>query len=235
MKSPCEHYIYLREPVAESSQTSFSGIPLFAQSRLSLTAKKSSCSASEMESFLASQSGATCGPSTGDRGEDELTSSRAASPAKASARQRREETMRQTCGRKCSALWETCGHGLFSARTSAKMRSARPKQTLRHVAIKRSGRGSMRRTWAQTILGNDFGYLPTPTATANWDSPSMAKWPCCLNAQRLFGRVSPTSQEWLMGWPARWTALERLGTDKFQSWLQLHSGFFAPEPRRRTP
>jgi hypothetical protein len=36
------------------------------------------------------------------------------------------------------------------------------------------------------------------------------------------GKLNPTWVEWLMGWPLGWTALEALGTDKFQEWLSKH-------------
>lgn len=218
-------YTYLQEQGAESLAESFSDIPPFALSKSSPIAEKSCCNGSETGSCLDSQSGTMCEHSMARLGEKLQMSSAVDSRAKDSVRQRGVETMRLTCGRKCSALWETCAHGLFSARTSAKMRSSRLKQILPHVAIKRRDSGWMRKTWAQTILGNDFGYLPTPTATANWDSPSMAKWPCCRNAQLLFGKVSPTSQEWLMGWPEKWTDVEPLETGKFQRWLQQHGNF----------
>jgi hypothetical protein len=39
------------------------------------------------------------------------------------------------------------------------------------------------------------------------------------------GRLNPEFVEWVMGWPAGWTALEPLATDKFQGWLQQHSPY----------
>ena len=36
------------------------------------------------------------------------------------------------------------------------------------------------------------------------------------------GKLNPRWVEWLMGWPIGWSSLERLGTDKFQSWLKTH-------------
>ena len=36
------------------------------------------------------------------------------------------------------------------------------------------------------------------------------------------GTLNPTWVEWLMGWPLGWTALEPLGTDKYQQWRRLH-------------
>lgn len=47
---------------------------------------------------------------------------------------------------------------------------------------------------------------------------------------RTSGLLNPTWVEWLMGWPLGWTALEPLGTGKFQEWLQQHSPSFPMEP-----
>lgn len=40
---------------------------------------------------------------------------------------------------------------------------------------------------------------------------------------RVGGQLNPTWVEWLMGWPLAWTDLEPLATDRFRSWLRLHS------------
>lgn len=215
-------YTYLQEQGEESSVASFVDIPASVLSRLNLTREKCCCSGSETESCHGSPYGTTSAPLTANHGGDTLTSCAVGSHAKVSAAPPAVGKKRITCGRKCSELWEMSAHGLFSARTSATLRSGKHRPTLKVVDLQRGERGLMRKTWAQTILGKDFGYLPTPTATANWDSPSMAKWPCCRNAQLLFGKVSPTSQEYMMGWPPKWTAVEPLETDKFQQWLLSH-------------
>jgi hypothetical protein len=31
-------------------------------------------------------------------------------------------------------------------------------------------------------------------------------------------------REWMMSWPIGWTALEPLGTAKYQEWLRWHGG-----------
>lgn len=93
-----------------------------------------------------------------------------------------------------------------------------------------------------------YGYMATPTSTANQLSPSMRKHPGCVAwlptptahnaketaapsewkrntptlATRAGGTLNPTWVEWLMGWPLGWTDLEPLGTDRFRWWLQQH-------------
>ena len=52
-----------------------------------------------------------------------------------------------------------------------------------------------------------------------------AKWASCRNFVAAFGMPSPTNQEYLMGWPANWTDLKPLATDKFRRWLQQHGRF----------
>ena len=56
-----------------------------------------------------------------------------------------------------------------------------------------------------------FGWLPTPTATANQLSPSMRKWPGCRHLQDLIGTGGtphPGIWEWMMGFPTGWTDLD---------------------------
>jgi len=46
---------------------------------------------------------------------------------------------------------------------------------------------------------------PTPTAKANHDAPSMAKWPAYKLYHATAGRTTPRLWEWMMGFPAGWT------------------------------
>lgn len=75
-------YIFLLESGEESSAECYSDIPVSVLSRLSLSAEKSSCNASATESCRNSQSGTTCGLSTGGRGAEKSTVSAEASRAK---------------------------------------------------------------------------------------------------------------------------------------------------------
>ena len=60
--------------------------------------------------------------------------------------------------------------------------------------------------------GKDFAMTLTTWATMN---PS-------IHCQ-LGGKLNPDWQDWLMGWPIKWTDLQPLAMDKFQSWLRVHS------------
>lgn len=57
------------------------------------------------------------------------------------------------------------------------------------------------------ITEPDYGWLPTPTATANQTAPSMMKHRSCRNLVSLFGTgtIHPNVYEWLMGLPLDWS------------------------------
>ena len=61
---------------------------------------------------------------------------------------------------------------------------------------------------------------------------STRRYRCGLADLRLFKPVQDRALPLihnvasLTGWPIGWTALKPLGMDKFQSWLQQHSGFW---------
>jgi len=155
---------------------------------------------------------------------------RAGSHAKHLVRRLEGETPRIICGRRCSALSATYAHNSCLPKTSAKTRSVKHKPTLPVLDTRRSVAWSRRATWAQTILGKDGGWLPTPTTKANWAAASMQKWPSSRRATKVFGHPTPEVHEYLMGWPPGWTDLKPLGTGKYQSWLQSH-GKSCPEER----
>lgn len=49
----------------------------------------------------------------------------------------------------------------------------------------------------------------------------------CL-PQVVGGQLNPTWVEWLMGWPAEWTALKPSGMDRFHEWQRQHSPISHP-------
>jgi hypothetical protein len=100
-----------------------------------------------------------------------------------------------------------------------------------------------RLTSVPPIIGNACGFLPTPRASVAthgicWkraetgDHRSQIEdflaWLSLNNGgRRTSGRtVNPDFQDWLMVWPAKWTALERLETDRFQEWLRSHGSYW---------
>lgn len=67
--------------------------------------------------------------------------------------------------------------------------------------------------------------LPTPMANdaKNNGGPGQQARKSPQLGAVVGGALNPPWVEWLMGWPVGWTDLKPLETDKFRSWLQLHS------------
>jgi hypothetical protein len=169
-----------------------------------------------------SQFGMTFKPLTDDRGEAVLTWFRAAFHVRRTAAHLEDESWRMISGRRCDASWQMSLPGTSLPRTSKDARSiAQPMSSNRWVTP--SERSLFpRQTWALTTFGKDIGFVHTPTTKANYAAASMQKWPAAREFVRVFGRPDPSNQEWLMGWPLGWTALEPLETAKFQQWQQSH-------------
>jgi hypothetical protein len=68
--------------------------------------------------------------------------------------------------------------------------------------------------------------LPTPTAhnSKEGNYPAEHTRNTKTLAAQVGGKINPDWNEWRMGWPIKWTDLEPLAMDKFQSWLQQHGG-----------
>jgi hypothetical protein len=74
--------------------------------------------------------------------------------------------------------------------------------------------------------------FPTPTcqdAKNNGSASQQVRNTKPLNVV-VGGSLNPAWVEWLMGWPIGWTALDALGTDKFQQWLHSHGGCSTGKP-----
>ena len=167
-----------------------------------------------------SRFGMTFAPLTADIGEALLTSYLAAFPAKPIPQQRLAKIQLTTFGRKCGEWWQMSLLGTYLPKTSAELQLNKRRKTSSKWVIKSNVFPYQRRTWAATTLGSGFGYVATPTATANQSSPSMMKHAGCRNFVKVFGQVTPENYEYLMAWPPGWTDLKPLGTDKSHSALQ---------------
>lgn len=160
---------------------------------------------------------------TESRGVGLWTCYLADSPAKRSLLRLVEETTQvKTYGATCSELLEKCSLHLFLQKMFLNVRLGWPHPIFKPLAISAPTLPLARKTWVQTTFGSGIGYLHTPTTIANFAAPSMQKHPSCQNFVRVFGRPTPQNFEWMMGWPAGWTGLERLETGKFQRWLSRH-------------
>lgn len=165
----------------------------------------------------------TFGHLTACRGEELLTSYLADFPARHSALQQLDGTIRKTFGRRCGASWQMSLPGLSSPRTSLSAQSKKQLQTCALWVTKPELFPYPRLTWVLTTFGSATGYLHTPTTQANYCAASMQKWPACREYRRVFGKPSPESHEWLMGWPEGWSDSAPLEMDKYQQWLRKHS------------
>lgn len=172
-----------------------------------------------------SRFGTTSGHSTALNGAAVLTWYRAVSPVRPIPRQLEAVTRRMIFGRKCGESWQRQLPGTYLPRTLLGEPLMSPPPTLNRWATKPVVFPFPRQTWVATTIGNDIGYVHTPTATANYAAPSMKKWPGCVNFVRAFGVPSPEAHEYLMGWPTGWSDLKPLETAKWQSWLQRHGAF----------
>lgn len=71
---------------------------------------------------------------------------------------------------------------------------------------------------------------PTPTTKDNRNTSQASKEKYRAGptlGEFVGGTLNPAWNEWLMGWPVGWSALEPLEMDKFQKWLRLHGVYLA--------
>lgn len=57
-----------------------------------------------------------------------------------------------------------------------------------------------------SVAGIASSGWPTPTTRYTHDSPSMRKWPAYARYQDVVGRTTPLLWEWMMSFPAGWSA-----------------------------
>lgn len=238
---------YLQELVEESSEeSSLAGKPCALLS--GNQAQEKSCSQDrEMDTSTSSLSGTMSRPSTGDRGVDWWMSSLAASRAKTSAQQEREQESVESeagCGGTWSALYLRCVPDSYSLRTVHCLWD----EDLQWSSVTLPRWGMMRNgeLWERTTLPvhtqeSESGSWPTPrckmASWLNWDRVESGKHKSNLEdytaiqegLTRGSGKwsLNPEWCEWLMAWPIGWTnATEPLATDKFRQWQHSHSSSF---------
>lgn len=165
-------YTYLLESGEESSADCYSDIPVSVLSRLSLTAEKSSCKDSVTESCQNSQSGTTCGLSTGDRGAGKSTVSVEASHAKTSPSLERARGLTESeagCGASLRVLlarydrdtrsWKTPQCSLFGD-------SDECLETFPKSGMMQNGLLWEQTMWARPTDANESGFWRTPDTGA---------------------------------------------------------------------
>ena len=198
------------------------------------------------EHLSLSQSGMTYAPLTESLGEAVLMSFLAAFPAKISALQGKATASMESeavFGEKwqewfakwnpSSSLWKTRQLSLFEG-------SEMFSETWPAWGMMQDGECSELPTPERHTVETEYGLWPTPAARdykgANgWETtkkklaaggrPHKDQLPNAVQlaeGKAISGTLNPEWVEWLMGWPPGHTALEPLGTDKFQQWSSLH-------------
>ena len=87
-----------------------------------------------------------------------------------------------------------------------------------------------------SLVGAIMRKYPTPQATSWGSTGSRSQLQTLVDSGTITedenrkmsagngGQLNPNWVEWLMGWPIGWSALEPLGTDRFQMWLRGRIG-----------
>ena len=220
--------------------SSWDGAPS-ALSSLMPAADPSCSHASATDYSSRSQSGTTCGPSTGVLGAVTSMSSAEGSPVRTSALPASAPAStgsEAASGRTWHASLARWDRGSCSWRT--------PQLSLLGDSDVFSGTwpawGTMRTgvCWARTpvafrITEPACGWLPTPSGVNGGRNNTMGRvdeWGGSSNPLRgtPIGRaLSPNFEETVMGWPTDWTARTPLGTARFRQWLASHGARFVAE------
>ncbi len=164
-----------------------------------------------------SRFGMTFGHLTDDLGADLLTWFRAGFHARHTALHLEDELWLTISGRKCGESWQMQLPGTYLPKTSALRPLKTPRKTFARWVTRPAWWPVRRATWVLTTFGSDIGYLHTPTTIANFCAPSMQKHRSCRAWVTVFGSVTPSACEYLMGWPLGWTDLQPLATDKYRN------------------
>ena len=175
------------------------------------------------ESLDHSRYGMTFVALTVDRGAARLMSYLADFLVKHTAQQQQETTRRTLFGLKCAESWQMLLPGTSLPKTFQKKQSTLQPMNANRWVTKPEQFPYPRKTWVQTTYASAIGYLHTPTTQGNYCAESMQKHPSCRNYKQVFGKVTPESHEYLMGWPIGWTDLDHLETVKFRLWQSKHS------------
>ena len=242
-------YTYLLEQGEESSAECFSDIPPSVLSRSKNIPEKSSCNGNETESCHGSRSGTTSAPSTENRGGGGLIYLQEDFLAKTF--QLREQTTGknlelpasvQAYGENIKGLLEKLNLVLSSRKTPrcCELEGLSPSsKTLPAWGMMLDGVSWEVGTSARIIKEIESGYLPTVLAT-DWKGGCTAvrkdkqrqrldQWRDYVKIKYGMTYPHPTHSELRMGWPEKWTDLKPLETDKYQSWLKLHSEYCPQE------
>ena len=136
----------------------------------------------------------------------------------------KEKTTNETCGLQPSKSFGRFNQSGVFLKTcpdsSAKGISKKSLVDWPHSGSMRSGQCWERTIVVHPIAESVCGFWPTPAAR-DWKGTGMrGQLPTVLGAV-----PNPAWIEWLMGWPEGASDFKLLEMDKYQLWLQQHSGF----------
>ena len=224
---------YLAEYCADTDQS----VPW----KLKSTQEKSYCNDSSTESSQNSPSGMMSAPSTGNRGEDQLTLFAEDFLAKTSVQQVKEQELPEHV--------QAYGRSMRESLTRYGLSMSLPKthhcfapgdlelfsKTLPTWGMMQDGECWELGTRVCIIREKGCGYLPTPTASMykgiDWKRVASGKHrhnlkdylPWIAGLKKIVGlNPNPDWLEWLMVWPIGWTELKPLAMGRFQKWLDSH-------------
>lgn len=79
---------------------------------------------------------------------------------------------------------------------------------------------TVQKTWIKDTYGENFGFVHTPTTTANYSAPSMMKHAGCRNFVEVFNRPTPANAEYLMGLPQGASTTSSMSQKNMEIWQQ---------------
>lgn len=189
------------------------------------------------ESWNRFPSGMTCEPLTASHGEGLLTWFREASLAKTSAQRAKAQGLTESavgCGNTwpeslakydpASCSWKTRQCSLFED-------SDECLETFPRWGTMRGGELWELATPEHLTSENESGFWPTPqmvdykgTSSGSKFQQRNAQFATWANGEAISGTIYPHPDFYdaLMAWPTGWSALNALGTDRFQQWLRSH-------------
>lgn len=231
MKQACENLRFSQEQAAESlAGNCLDGEP---SALLNTTTTPAACLWPDKmtDALNPSRYGTTCEPSTEGPGLALWMSSLAASPARTSAWPAKVQESAASAagyGRKWPesfAKWDRDSCSWKTPQLSLLEGLDEFSGTWPRWGMMRGGAVFRLRKLEHPTKENVSGlWLPTPTCHNAKEGAYPAEFTrnTLTLAAHLGGRPHPRFNEWMMGWPEDWTALEKLAMDKFHQWLRLH-------------
>lgn len=231
-------WLFSQALVEEYSEANCLETESFAQLNVMPTPHKFWCNGKMIESLDHSRFGLTLQVLTESRGEELLMSYRRAFHAKTYPVQEKGQGSTESAagfGHKSSALlakWSQKECVWKTAQCSLLADSGEFSQTWPSWGLMLNGECYQLNPLVHHTSAQESGFsLPTPSGCRsgkNHVAGRLDEWGGSSNPWRgtEIGKISsPDFEEWIMGWPERWTVLTPLGMDKFQLWRQKHGGF----------